>query len=251
MPKPFHRLTNAEPEPTVVLVRDYYDVTVPIDDVTGDAAIPLRIRRFNRAQMEAFALGRAAVMNPPSERQIYRLHAADEQQKDDKGQFVVPDVEIVRRRLSDLTPEQVEAREAQQRAEFEAMIAFCVDQITAHVWVPTLDAQGRPVRVQREDDNGQIVHVRTGADVAALFVGNGEMLGRIAGAIHDVNSLSPEKKRVLKLFSASTHFSLERMPEAAGPAPGATVGVVAPGASAVTAPVWAPPVTRRSGRTAR
>jgi hypothetical protein len=37
------------------------------------------------------------------------------------------------------------------------MVAFCIEQITAHVWVPTVDTNQRPVRVQREDEDGQIV----------------------------------------------------------------------------------------------
>lgn len=243
--------TPTDTAATTVVIRDYFEVVVPIDDVTGAAVIPLRIRRFNRAQMESFSIGWASVMNPPSARQLYRLHDADEQAKDDEGAFVIPDAEIVRRRLSELTPEQLEARAAQERAEFEGMIAFCIDQITAHVWVPTVDAQQRPVRVQREDEDGQVVLVRTGADVAALFAHNGEMLGRITRAISDANTLSPEKKRLSKLFSASTPSSLERPSAVAGPSPAATASDVAPAASAATAPASDRPARRPSGRMAR
>lgn len=243
--------TTTEPTATTVVIRDYFDVVVPIDDVTGEAVIPLRIRRFNRAQMEAFAIGWAAVINPPSARQIYRLHDAVEQEKNAAGAFVIPDAEIVRRRLAEMTPEQLDARREQERLEFEQMVAFCVEQITAHVWVPAVDAQQRPVRVQREDDEGQVVLVKTGADVAALFAGNGEMLGRIARAINDANNLSPEKKRASKLFSASTPSSLERLPAAGGPSPVATASGAAPAGSAETASASDQPARRPSGRTAR
>lgn len=242
--------TPTDTAATTVVIRDYFEVVVPIDDVTGDAVIPLRIRRFNRAQMEAFTLGWAEVISPSSARQIYRLHTADEQEKNEHGAFVVPDAEIIRRRLAELTADQLAAYRAQQRAEFEAMVAFCIEQITAHVWVPTVDTNQRPVRVQREDEDGQIVLVRTGADVAALFAHNDEMLGRIARAIHDVNSLTPEKKRRSKLFSASTPFSLERPTAAAGPTPAETANAVAPVATAETGPASAPSAPPPSGPTA-
>lgn len=241
--------TPTETAATTVVIRDYFEVVVPIDDVTGDAVIPLRIRRFNRAQMERFQLGWTSILNPPSARGIYRLQTADEQEKADDGTFVLPAAEIERRRIAEMTPEQHAQRDAQLKTEFQELIDFTVAQITEHVWVAPVDREGRPVRVQREDEEGQVLLVRTGAEVAALFAGNGEMLGRIVRLIHDVNSLTPEKKRLSKLFSASIDSSLEQRMAAAGPSPAATAPAAAPAASAATAPVSARRATRPSGRT--
>lgn len=240
--------TATEPAATTVVIRDYFDVVVPIDDVTGEAVIPLRIRRFNRAQMEAFTLGWTSILNPPSNRELYRLQTAEEQEKNEQGQFVIPDAEITRRRVAEMSTEQRAVREAQLVVEFQELIAFTVAQITSHVWVAPVDAEGRPVRVQRVDEDGQVLLVRTGADVAALFSGNGEMLGRIVRHIHDQNSLTPEKKRLSKLFSASIDSSLERQMAAAGRPPAGTAADVVPPDSAATAPASAPRAPRRSGR---
>lgn len=197
--------THSPPARTVLL-RNYYERDLPVDDVTGEATIRVRVRRFTHAQLMAFSEGWNRCENPPSARAIYRK--ADEAD--------VPMDEVRRRRLDEMTPDVREAFEAAERAEGQAAAQFLVDNITAHVWVSPTDT------LTIEDESGHATAVRTGEDLARVFAGNLEMLMQFARCVFEENTLGAQKKRILRSRSASTGSSIAPPTAAAGPAPAAT-----------------------------
>lgn len=210
-----------------VLLRNYYERSLAVDDVTGEARIPIRVRRFSPDQLLEFQRGWAVCENPPSERVIYRK--ADEAEKEagplpGMTVYVIPDGEIRRRRLVEMTPDERAAYEQADEADVKAIAAFCREQIAAHVWV----APG--VALSIEDEQGDARAVKTGADLVAVFAGNLDMLMTLTRAIYEENTLSPEKKRILRARFASSSSSTPP-PPTSGDAPADPAVPAAPKAS--------------------
>lgn len=230
-------------------IRNYYPRDIPIDDgvdgegVQAGTTFPIRIRRFTVAQLQAFQRGFARAMSPTSERFLFRKPDSDEQvmrdvpeRKDAKGRLVspareahvVPDDEITRRRLAEMSPETRAAYEAAKDADDVFMATFCSEAIAAHVWLPP----GVTVRIVDEDQAGHETEIiaKDGPGLVQAFGGNFSMLARLTRAIHQENTLSPEAKKAWRLLSGST-ASLST-PAAAGAVDGATPAATATSAGA-------------------
>lgn len=235
-------MSDARPTKTVLL-RNYYERDLLVDDVTGEATIPIRVRRFTKDQLAAFQLGWSRCENPPSERAIYRKVDTDEQARAERGYYLVPETEIRRRRLQEMTPDELTAFMAQEAEDVAFIATFCDEQIRQHVW---LDPKAH---VSVEDDNGATRTVTTGPDLADLFAGNLAMLTRLARVIYEENTLAPEQKKTLRQLSASTRGSSET-PSGAGPTPVATATSADPQGSATSEPATDPPGQSPSTETA-
>lgn len=206
-----------------ILLRNYYDRDIAIDDVTGEATLPIRVRRFSPDQLLAFKEGWSRCEDPPSQRVIYRKDSEDGVSMD----------EVRRRRLVEMTVEEREQFERAAADDEKFAQGFCREQIAAHVWVhPDVD-------LQLQDEGGNLRPVRTGADLVAVFGGNFSMLMTLTAAILLENTLSPEKKRALRLRSASRSSS-DAPPPSTGDAPAATAAPVALPASASAADASGP-----------
>lgn len=223
-------------------IRNYYERDLPLDDgmeseSTGETTIPLRIRRFTVAQLRDFQRGFDRVNNPASARFIYRKPDADEQARRElpKGgwEFELPDSEIRRRRISEMTPEVAAAYEQQQQEDDEFMTSFCEKAITEHIW---LDPS---VKLSIEREDGTTVEVTNGAGLVEAFGGNLSMLIRLAWAINHENTLTPEEKKRRRLLLASIDSLPNHNGEAAaaGPKPAATASSADSSASVKSADV--------------
>lgn len=210
--------------PTTVLLRNYYERDVAVDDVTGDAMIPIRIRRFTKDQLMAFSLGWSRCEHPPSDRYVYRKPEGDEQVIDGK-RYVIGTAEIRRRRMAEMSPEDLAAFELAETADAQFIGHFCAEAIRDHVWVAP------QARVLVEDDQGETRPVRTGDELADMFAGNLSILLRLAQAIHEENTLGPAEKKTLKRWSASMTTSPTLAPAVVGPTPDATAASAAMPAS--------------------
>lgn len=224
--------TETAPRKTVLL-RNYYERDVPVDDVTGEATIPLRIRRFTHGQLMAFSSGWSRCENPPSDRHIYR--------KPDEAD--VPMDEVRRRRLAEMTPEELAAFEALEAADSAYAGTFCRDQIREHLWVDPRAS------VHIEDDAGVLTPLQTGDDLARIFAGNFEMLLALTRLVYEENTLGAEKKRRLRQRFASNGSSSTSEKAAPGPSPDATAAPAAPADSASPEAASVPPVPIPSGWT--
>lgn len=226
-------MSDATPKKTVLL-RNYYDRDIPVDDVTGEATIPIRVRRFTHDQLLAFSEGWARCENPASARSIYRK--ADE--------LDVQMEEVRRRRLDEMTVAERESFEKLEKAESDAASKFLVDQVREHVWVAP------DVAVKLEDEEGVATTVKTGADLARVFAGNLEMLMMLVRAVFEENTLGAQKKRILRQRSASIASSLMPPTAAVGPPPAETAAPADSPASANHVDASGLPVSSPSGLTA-
>lgn len=226
-------------------IRNYYTRDIPIDDggdgdaVAAGTTFPVRIRRFSVAQLQAFQRGFAQLQNPSAARFIFRKPDGDEQAMREvpartnakgvvvaaaRSEHVVPQEEIERRRLQEMSPETRAAFDAASEADDQFMTDFCTQAITEHVWLPP----GVTVKVIQDDDSEFIA--KTGADLVIAFGGNLSMLMRLTNAIHHENTLSPEAKKALRLLSGSTASS--PTPAAAAAVDGVTPAAIATPAGA-------------------
>lgn len=229
----------------VFRVRNYYEQHIEIDDgVEGESTrLPVRIRRFTVAQLQEFQRGFARVMRPASERQIYRLPDGPEQEMVDeivdevgkdgavtqkpKSRYRIPDAEIRRRRLQEMTAAERGTFDQLEEAETQDCNAFCCQVITDHVWL----APNVTLLVENEDGSERTA--KTGKDIVDIFGGNASLLVRFMLAIHNENVFTAEQKKVLRSLFASTPSSpaLANAEEVDGQKP---VGTVTPVGNAVS-----------------
>jgi hypothetical protein len=208
--------TDPPSQPLRVLLRNYYEHDVPVDGVNGDETIPLRIRRFTHAQLREFMEGWSRVENPPHERAIYRK--ADEAGLDMD--------EVRRRRIGEMTTEERQAFAAQEAEDTAFNVTFCCEQIRQHVWVSP------SAKLVMEDEAGDTKAIKTGADLAAAFGGNVEMLLMLTGVVLAENTLGGQKKRRWRSQRGSNASSSTPPPAVDGTKPDATATSAAPLASA-------------------
>ena len=202
-------------------IKNYYEQNIPIDDgmdgdqVAAGATFPIRIRRFTVAQLKDFTRGFERTTSRSSDRYIFRKPDGDEQAFRPNGvTYVVPDSEIERRRVLEMSPETRAAYDAASLADDAFNVEFYSQSITDHIWLPP----GVTIRVENED--GTEVEVRDGAGLVTAFCGNYAMLVRLARAIYEENVLSPTQKKSSRSQSGLTPSS--PLPAAAAVADGAT-----------------------------
>lgn len=228
-------------------IKNYYTRDLPLDegmDGENAATIPLRIRRFSVAQLQAFQRGFERLIHPTAQRFIYRTGEGDEQAKTPDGkQFVLGDDEIQRRREADMTPEVAAQYAAAKEADDLHMTTFCSAAITEHAWLP----KGYRLRVEQDDESTIEIDggPQSGAGLVAAFGGNLSFLLRITKAIHFENTLAPEAKKALRSLSALTPSS-PRL-EGDGTTPAATALDAEPAGTAPSGDVSADPDQIQSG----
>lgn len=229
-------------------IRNYYTRDIPIDDgfdgdaVASGATFPIRIKRFSVAQLQEFQRGFARLTNPTADRFIFRKSDGDEQDMREaagRSEFVIPDAEIQRRRLAEMTDETRAAYDKANEADDSFMTSFCSAAITDYVTVdPSFTLNG-------ERENGETFPIRSGADLVEAFGGNLSVLIRLTRAIHQENTLSAEAKKTLRSLSDLTASSPQ--PKGDGPTPAATAPSVAPEATASNGDASEDQETRPSG----
>lgn len=189
-------------------IKNYYTRDLPLDEgmeTDADRTLPLRIRRFTIAQLQAFQRGWERLVNPTSKRFISRRPDGDEQERGPNDAFLISDSEIQLRREGEMSAETAALYAAAKDADDAHMVTFCSQAVTEHAWLP----KGWRLNVEQDDeavvaiDGGQ----RSGAGLVEAFGGNLSFLLRITQVIHAENTLSPEAKKYLRSLSASTASS--------------------------------------------
>jgi hypothetical protein len=218
---------------TFISLKNYYDRQITIDDPDANGVpLPICIRRFTIEQLQEFSIRRQRCEDNPADRMVYRKPDCDEQEKEPvtwkdttvMGPFRVPDSEVRRRRLAEMSDEE-RAEFHRRREAHEALVAeFHRDTIREHVWL-------KPgVRVQFTELTGEMRELATGegsgADLLKVFGGNVVTMRAMADAVYDENMMSAESKKKSRLLSDSTLFSPPKTPTADGDAPDATAGSV-------------------------
>lgn len=220
------------------LIKTYFDRELMLDaDASPDDAetprLPLRIRRFSVAQLQAFLPGFERMVNPPSERIFARQADGPEQEQDEQRRYRMPFTEVRRRRLAEMTAEQRAAFDVEAQADQAAILAFCTEVVAQHVWLPP------DVSLRVQSDGGGTRKLRTGlgvdanrpgAELAEAFSGNLLTLMAIVQMVADDNMLSAAAKKVWRSSPSSRPSSSG--PQDRGARPETTAGNAATAASA-------------------
>lgn len=227
---------------TVVTIgrRFYPPHVVTVDGDDGPSAIAVQARRLTTDELADLKIKWHAIENAPSDRAIFREPDTIEQETVDTPvtlangvttsirTYVIPDGEIRRRRLSDMTAEALEAWQRQEQADARAMLTAAAEIVRDGLRVAPAFPDGGRFRLLIDTEDGSMPRPAvTGADLIDLFGGNAETLARLARIVHDENTLSAEKKTRSAPRSASNTGSTPK-PSAHGSGPGEAVAPVAP-----------------------
>ncbi len=184
-----------------------YHATIHIDHpATGvRRAVRLKIKRFTVDEGTRFARDYHRSANPPSAVMLARHDVPDEQaqkivkvatkpgEQDDLA-YIVPDADIAKRRLSEMSPEQ-RALYDRLDAEEEAFSAtFIMDTLQKYVRV--LPGQDLETVDDFEDDDAAPRTVKTGADLAAVFGGREDIVTNLIRIVHLENAYTEAAKKV-------------------------------------------------------
>ena len=227
---------------TFVSLKDYYERPFAIDDADGNVVeIPLRIKRFTLAEMQAEQAHRYRLEHPDEDRFIVRRQDGDEQETVPVtvGQITMPrpkvsDDEVRRRRLAEMGEAESAAYHQAREAHEAFVLAFAERVVRAYIRVAPA------CRLQIED-GGMARAVQTGDDLVRVFGGNKTLLLGMAQAVLEENFASPAEKKASRSRSSSSTGSTP--PAGAGPTPETTAPSAARKASAGSA--------RAPGRRAR
>lgn len=205
-------------------IKNYHEREIALDDGGESPLIPIRIRRFTVAQLQAFMPGFELMTAPPSERFVFRQPEGPEQEQDEKKQYRIPIGEIRRRRLAEMTPEQRAAVDAASRADQDAILEFCREVVAEHVWLP----MGVRLRIAGETGDRIVEGVagsvldRPGEALAEALAGNLSTLMILTRAVADENLVGATAKKAWRSLSSSKPSST-----ADRPAPGARPAPIA------------------------
>jgi hypothetical protein len=236
-------------EQTFISIKNFYDRTVRIDDAEGNVVeLPVRIRRFSVEQLQEFAAGYRRCENRAADRFITRKPDGDEQEMQELviGKMTVkvpmiPDAEIRRRRLLEMSDADRERFEAQEAADETFIAEFSAKAIREHVSV-------KPgVRLLFETEEGSTRELQSGNDLAEAFAGNSSTLAALLNAVREENTLSADEKKRLRSLSALAASSSTSTPTAGGDAPAAIADAAEPTGTAPSAAVTDPSATTPSG----
>lgn len=149
--------------------------------------------------------------------------------------FVIPDAEIRRRRLEEMSPEEHAAWEHLDADEDTARDTFYEEAVSAYVTV-------RPGQIQLEErgpDGTAVREITAGADLVRLFGARLDVMRTLVDTIGIENTLSdPVKKAWWSQFD-SVASSTGPATEAGGKTPATTATAAAPEASATNVDVTA------------
>lgn len=180
----------------IIKIANHYRRKVRIDDAEGnDIELELCVRRFSAAQLQTFTEGWKRTTAPRAEWQIARTSPEElETEVQTVGRltrsvFKVTDAEIRRRRLNEMTPEQLAAFRRTEDEDEAFALKFYTDAIREHLWIPA------HVTLRLEGDNGDVRTLRTGQDLVDAFAGNLSTLAMLVLLILQENTWSPDQKQ--------------------------------------------------------
>ena len=211
-----------------IKVLSHYKSKIWLDDEeTGEPQeVTLQVKRLAVDEFETFQAGLTRLNDPPSLRLLGgRLQTGAEQEKNERGRFVIPNEEITERRLKELDPAARAAYDAADAADETWAKRFVQESIEQYVSAPI---------GQIFNDDG--LSVTTGADLVRLYCARADVLRAFLFAIHAENTLSASAKKVWRSVSDFTRSSIEPPKELRGATPAPIVGAAANEASAETGP---------------
>ena len=193
----------------------------PLEYDDGDTVHQLRVqvRQLTLEQRAAFQDQFQQFMTPPSRALVARQsEQSDEMATDEAGAFVLSDVEVVQRRVAEMSAEDREAYQATQAQESRDRSLGISNAIRHYV---VLDPS-YPGQVIHTNDAGEDIVVQTGDQIVQAFVQHEAMLITLWTLIYRENFVDPLRKKVSVSPSASGRSSDAPSPAPPGATPGPT-----------------------------
>jgi hypothetical protein len=195
------------------------------------ALVRVRVARFTLEQFKLFKREFDQINSEAHKRPLLIRHHGDEEQVGDDGKtFVIPDDEIMRRRLAEMTPED--------RATYEKADAALTDYVTVEEGEIEITENGVPR------------WLTTGAELVEFFGARQAVLRNVLAEVYLQNTASDALKNVWRSRLGSGDSSLERDPEANGARPEPPVESVKSEGSAGSEAATASTAAISSGSTA-
>jgi hypothetical protein len=220
----------------MLTLRRYYPAPISVEDEDGKRVpITIHVARLTKDQHAALHADLLLLDDPPSLRLLGGRRAeGDEQNKNERGAYVIADSEIKNRRLVDLQadPARFEAFKTMAREDEAFAAAAFAHAIGTYVTVPSgqIEVDGEPVL--------------TGAHLHDLYAGRFEILREIVMAIWAENTLDAAAKKAWRSLSNLVPLLREHQLAAVGTGQG---GAAAPAdvkasvdSAVVTASIEAP-----------
>lgn len=172
-----------------VKVRRFYETVLHVDDPDAPglmAKVPLKVKRLSLEEMSDFKRDYQRLADPPSNRLIFvRKPEGEEQERNEKGEFVVPLEVVSQRRLVEMTPEQRVEYDTLDAEDEKFAKVFITRAIVNYTQVPTGEL---------EDEEG--TPITTGADLVRMFGSRRDILLQLIVSIWAENTLSASEKKV-------------------------------------------------------
>ncbi len=195
-------------------VRQFYPVTLSID---GED-VALRVKRMTMEEHSEFSTRLAKVGVPTYVRFVSRASSGPEQERSEKGLYVIPFEKLAEQKLPGLSPEKrVELEEATEADEAEAK-KFLTYVFTEFVTVEK--------GLVEELSDGSERSVVDGLDVLRVFGARRDVLQQVLEAVRQENELDARQKKALPSLIDSSPSSDGQDPGQAGPKPETTVSPV-------------------------
>ena len=160
-------------------VRGYYPVTLNID---GEE-ITLRVKRMTMEEHSEFSTRLAKVGTPTYLRFVSRASSGSEQEKDEKGRYVIPFEKLAEQKLLELSPDkrdEFEEAAAADEAEAKKFLAWVLEQFVTV-------AKG----LVEELSDGSERSVVEGLDFLRVFGARQDVLHRVLEAVRRENEEPP------------------------------------------------------------
>lgn len=191
-------------------VQAYYPVTITVD---GEE-IALRIKRMSMEEHSEFSIRFAKVGIPTYMRFVSRRNSGAEQERDDKGEYMIPFEKIAENRLNEMSTEkraEYQAAAESDEAEAKKFLTYACEQF---------------VTVERglieESADGTEQSVTEGLDLLRIFGARRDVIQRILEAVRCENELDVDQKKAWRSPADSSLSSTAPHLDQAGQKPETT-----------------------------
>jgi hypothetical protein len=176
------------------------------------AFVRIRVARFTLEQFKVFKREFDQINSEAHKRALLIRTPGDEEQVGDDGKtFVIPDAEIMRRRLAELAPDARLAFDKAEQAAEDFAEGFIRRSLTDYVTVEEGEIE--------ITENGVARWLTKGAELVEFFGARQEVLRNVLAEVYLQNTASDALKNVWRSQLDSGDSSLERDPEANGARP--------------------------------
>lgn len=223
-----------------IKVLRHFDAVLVVDNPETETMtheVKVRVKKLTLEEMSDYKRDYQRMSDPPSNRMVFvRKPDGEEQERNEKDEYVIPLEAIAARRLAEMTEEQRKKYDAMDAEDEKFARRFISESITKYVTV-------YPDELTDEDDNPIV----TGADLLREFGGNRNVLLQLIVMIWAENTMSAAEKKVRRSLSDLKSSLNRSLLDLLGPTPASVASDAASAASVENAAVTGNPEPTLSG----